>query len=553
MKYILLSFLLLLSSFLCFASNKSVKIVYHNVNNGKIDSSSYTILEISQNVAKIYSVGSSMYGIPKITTYISFIDSITHRTATLDNGEIITSRSKFKYENEWQYLDDIEEIAGVKCKKAKVIINSNTIEVYYSPDDIFLGTPSPRYGVTKGIVLKVCINGSRIIQATDISYSSNKLQLLPDNFGNIISSSEFERKMNENSTITVDVFDNQHICFDTSISSPKSYNELTNDIVYRFANGTLVLKKVALPDSAWNYNVFAELSQYSDGDAYDRSGSVFVIPTNNKISFLDGLLKGVDSLPYFIDGHGKKQHGKISTKDYTVPVELMRFFTSFGVRKYNHYSYGNYQWLDSVMYIQDITQYSSLLSKEAWIGVFIGNYDKNGHVIDLKLKYHPYGQGNKKNLLPLFCTLNLMEMSGQEYSDFFDTDTLSVDSTTDSTLTNVTLNYVSTGHGGWDAGDEFNRRPNTVMLDNFKTVYTPWRNDCACHREKNPCSGNFPDGLSSSDYSRSGWCPGTITDPVELFYNELPGRRHSVRIAIPQGLREGDSTNAWNVSGVLVW
>ena len=45
-----------------------------------------------------------------------------------------------------------------------------------------------------------------------------------------------------------------------------------------------------LPDSAevWpGADIFAEVVQYSDGDAYDRTGSIFVVPTDLKQSFID--------------------------------------------------------------------------------------------------------------------------------------------------------------------------------------------------------------------------------------------------------------------------
>ena len=55
---------------------------------------------------------------------------------------------------------------------------------------------------------------------------------------------------------------------------------------YSAAGGTIILKKVKLPDYVANRTVFVEVAQYSDGDAYDRTGSIFLIPTDKKQSFL---------------------------------------------------------------------------------------------------------------------------------------------------------------------------------------------------------------------------------------------------------------------------
>jgi hypothetical protein len=68
----------------------------------------------------------------------------------------------------------------------------------------------------------------------------------------------------------------------------------------------------------------------------------------------------------------------------------------------------------------------------------------------------------------------------------------------------------------------------------------------------NPASGNFENGLSSSDYSRSNWCPGTVTNPIFIDLGDLSEGEHSIRIQIPLGANEGSSFSAWNVSGVLI-
>jgi hypothetical protein len=97
-------------------------------------------------------------------------------------------------------------------------------------------------------------------------------------------------------------------------------------------------------------------------------------------------------------------------------------------------------------------------------------------------------------------------------------------------------------------------KPNRIFLDGtLKTQFTPWRLDCGSYRLYNPVSGNFDDGLSSSDLSRSNWCPGTITNPVFIELGDLAAGEHTIRIQIPQGPKEGESSSFWNVSGALVY
>ena len=129
---------------------------------------------------------------------------------------------------------------------------------------------------------------------------------------------------------------------------------------------------------------------------------------------------------------------------------------------------------------------------------------------------------------------------------------LEVSFTLDHPIKNIKLRYINTGHGGWENGDEFVPKKNTIYLNGKETFgFTPWRQDCGSYRLSNPASGNFGNGLSSSDYSRSNWCPGTVTNPIFIDLGDLPAGNHTLKVSIPQGLPEGGSFSAWNVSGVL--
>ncbi|ULT26089.1 hypothetical protein KUH03_03790 [Sphingobacterium sp. E70] len=51
----------------------------------------------------------------------------------------------------------------------------------------------------------------------------------------------------------------------------------------------MIVKKVKIPKIKASDNVFVQLVEQSKGDAYDRTGSVFIIPANKAQSFLDGM------------------------------------------------------------------------------------------------------------------------------------------------------------------------------------------------------------------------------------------------------------------------
>lgn len=137
----------------------------------------------------------------------------------------------------------------------------------------------------------------------------------------------------------------------------------------------------------------------------------------------------------------------------------MRFFTPFGVHHFNYLKLKNKEWEDAAFYRQDISDLTSLLeNQEIIIGVFIGNYDKGGHKISLNLTIHDEQNtsSNRKKIIPLFNTLNVMEMAGQDYGTMFNSEKgLEVKFNLNEDLINAKLRYITTGHGGWENGDEY--------------------------------------------------------------------------------------------------
>jgi len=485
--------------------------------------------------------------------YFDFNKKVTYQILTQKNGERVTLKTPFSSYEKATILSDTAHILGYVCKKAKVIIRSNTIEIWFTNQLPLKGSPSLSVAPNLGLILKTVRNGNFETYATKVQLQNvnDSLAALPKDLGEMVDEATYRRKEIDNRFTTIPIFSHQQINFTDSIVNPTENRE---NVTYRYAGGTLVLKKMKLPETRNNI-VFAHLSEYSNGDAYDRTGSVFIIPTGRPISFLDGL-KNVHALPLYKDKQGKEYQGVIQTENYLPPLELMRFFTPFGVRYFNERSkIKGYNWADSADYKQDITDLLPALKGEVWIGVFIGNYDKGGHIVNLNLEYHPQREDTAKNKVwiePVFNTTNILEMAGQNYGTMFDNDSLTVTVDIPEGLKKLSLRYIATGHGGWENGDEFNQKLNEIFVDGKRVFsFIPWRTDCGTYRMLNPSSGNFSDGISSSDLSRSNWCPGTTTNPVYIPLEVSPGK-HVFKIAIPLGEREGNSFSAWNVSGCLI-
>ena len=536
-------------------NNATFKITYLRTSNGSLIENQEPILVYANQKE---SVNTNQKIINKTAEFpfetFSFTKDKPSQYATIaqlnSTKSIATVDSVSLKKQTFELLSEKKTILGYECKKARTSINSNTIEIWYT-DALKINASPNTLGQTLGLVLEINRNGNFVISATKIE----KLKEFPSNVRAEIKSKDildiltYKDLVWKSRFTTIPIFKNEVINF--------SSESISNDSIMRFANGTVILRKVKIPAIAKGSQVFIDVTEQSNGDAYDRTGSVFMIPMDKKTSFLNGLQNDVKSLPVYENGNGKQYQGIISTDDYTPLLELMRFFTPFGIKHFNTIELKDKTWEEQVNYRQDISELTAAFNnKEVYIGTFIGNYDKGGHKVSVNITIHPEENGVSKasNVIPLFNTTNVMEMAGQEYGTLFNSDKgLFVKFTLAKDLKNAKIRYTTTGHGGWENGDEFVPKKNTLLLDE-KEVYhfTPWREDCGSYRLYNPASGNFPNGLSSSDYSRSNWCPGMVTIPVYIELGDLKAGTHTLQVKIPQGANEGTTFSSWNVSGVLL-
>lgn len=549
-KFILASFFILFS---VLSFSQTYEIQYESSYNGKAQpNQNQTIVWVNENEnfilnTKIKEQKSDYpFEISKIEKPSNAIISYAFLKP---NEAISTSDKESIAKQEFELTTQTKKILGYNCKKAITKINSNTIEVWYTNDLKIKGGPSS-LGQNLGLVLQVERNGNSA--TTAVSLKKIKTIGIDKIINKTIPTTDllsYKDLLWKSRFTTLKVFENEIINFSDQSKSDEK--------IKRFANGTIILKKVKFPKIALGDNIFVELKQQSNGDAYDRTGTVFFIPEEKSQTFFDGLEKGAKTLPLYENGNGKQYYGVVSNQNYQPTVELMRFFTAFGINKFNHIELKDKTWQTVSPFRQDITELKpSLSEKELWIGTFIGNYDKGGHKVSLDITIHNSEQIVNKNnkVIPLFNTTNIMEMAGQDYATMFNNDKgLFVEFNLEKDLKNAQLRYITTGHGGWENGDEFIPKANSIYLDGKMAFsFIPWRTECGSYRLFNPASGNFADGLSSSDLSRSNWCPGTVTNPNFISLGDLKAGKHTIQVKIPQGEPEGTSFSAWNISGVLL-
>ena len=529
--------------------SQNYKITYLKSSNGNLIENQDAILVFCNETKTLIStekIITKKAEFPFEQTLVSRDNGFYSQITNLSEKEIISTKDSTSLKKQtFELSNETKKILGYNCKKAKTIINSNTIEFWYTEELKVKGAPTI-LGQNLGLVLEMVRNGNFVVAANKIE----KIKSFPEipQTNKNVDMLTYKDLVWKSRFTTITVFKDQIINFSSESKS--------NDTVLRFANGTIAVRKIKFPKIKPGSQIFADVTEQSNGDAYDRTGSFFIIPTDKELSFLNGLQNGVKTLPIYSNGNGKEYQGVVSTNNYQPLIEMMRFFTPFGIKQYNYLELKDKTWLDKVYYRQDISDFSNLLSeKEVLIGINIGNYDKGGHKVSANITIHPEDVDSKsKEIIPLFCTNNVMEMAGQEYGTMFNNEKgLEISFSLDKSMSNCKLRYIATGHGGWENGDEFVPKKNTIIFDGKEVFsFIPWRQDCGSYRLYNPASGNFPNGLSSSDYSRSNWCPGMVTNPIYIDLGNLDAGNHTMQIKIPQGLPEGTSFSSWNISGVLI-
>jgi hypothetical protein len=353
--------------------------------------------------------------------------------------------------------------------------------------------------------------------------------------------------------------------------------------IIHLTNGRIILKKISLPNYQRNVSVSMTVHVASNGDRWDKSGSVFVLPKASAINLMN-IAEGKAKFPAVDSTKLENLVGIVPGKDYLPTVELMRFMTPFGVGYYSQRDTATVskrrpvyipKWANETCWMQDITDLYSLLKGEVYVGVFIDTWTEEGYVasVDINVKESRVADDalTKRHVEPLMNTVYYIR---QEYPDIFARKTVSADFNIPQKAQNVRIKYIVTGHGGNSGGDEFTPQRNILKLDGKEILnFVPWRDDCASFRRFNPSSGvwlmkrtaayigqkgyedkEIEEPIASSDLSRSNWCPGSDVAPIEVPLGKIGSGKHTFSVNMPtaQG-RCKENLNHWLVSAYAVW
>lgn len=217
------------------------------------------------------------------------------------------------------------------------------------------------------------------------------------------------------------------------------------------------------------------------------------------------------------------------------PVELCRFMTAYG---------------GPIEHEVDITRVAPLLSGHCAFEVFIDTWVTPAWEVDAALVFAVAGDGSVAR--PAWAHGALLPAGNLTAASPLAETTVTVPEG----LRRVELAAISTGHctDGTDA-DEFITKDNVISVDGREVLrWRPWRDDCDELRAINPYCARWSDGSWSSDYERSGWCPGDVALPevVDLTAWLTPGT-HTVSWRV-EDIRPADAEGHhgyWRVSAML--
>ncbi|MCB9358060.1 MAG: hypothetical protein H6505_05755 [Calditrichaeota bacterium] len=302
-------------------------------------------------------------------------------------------------------------------------------------------------------------------------------------------------------TNSVSIFERSALHF-----SQDSSGKFLHDGERALDNGRVVEKTVTLPKISQPTRITARLDlhpvpldELKVADRYDRGGAIRLVLPNQP------------------------------------ELEILRFMTSFG---------------GETSHEADVTQLAPLLQGECVLRASVDTWVSPGWELDFALEYTPD------------TTAQMPDYAAPIYfADSFTREGMPDGVTSSLAIPEeyayAVIYYTSTGHctDGRDE-DEFVSKANVISVDGHVIErFHPWRDDCKKMRPYNPYCARWTDGWWSSDFSRSGWCPGDIVLPREIDATDaLPKGEHSVGIRI-ENMRPKDENNhfgVWKVSAYVV-
>ena len=152
-------------------SAQTYEITYQNSFEGKVNPNQNHIITITNSDKTLLfneKIKNKKADFPFEINEITRKNNEVSQFAFLNNTDIVkTSDNTMLAKQEFKPTSETGKILGYNVKKAVTVVNSNTIEVWYTNDLKVKGGPS-LLGQDLGLVLKTVRNGSSIVEATSV-------------------------------------------------------------------------------------------------------------------------------------------------------------------------------------------------------------------------------------------------------------------------------------------------------------------------------------------------------------------------------------------------
>ena len=227
-----------------FKKAKGIEVTYQNSYKGKVRPGEM-IMKVSGDQVALESVmpkfdrkpaddGRPEYKLPVTKSYMDYAANEYYRWAELPSGEIISSATAYEMDKDLKVIGQ-EKHLGLNCTVVRTSVRSNTIEIWYTNDIAFRGTPQPNMGVPNGLVLRVVRNGDTVQEATGITPVKEEQSLLPSSWGTKMIAEVYQYKINHSNVITIPVFEEENVCF----NGAKFPEKLEGAVSYSVGGGTI--------------------------------------------------------------------------------------------------------------------------------------------------------------------------------------------------------------------------------------------------------------------------------------------------------------------------
>jgi hypothetical protein len=280
-----------------------------------------------------------------------------------------------------------------------------------------------------------------------------------------------------------------------------------------FENGRVVRRNVVLPEYDEPVTIKAQVAVYPVAkdernvyDKWDRAGDVrLVVP----------------------DGP---------------PIEMVKFVTSYG---------------GFTEFEVDVSHLAPLLRDECVFEAFVDTWVSPAWQVDFELLFTPADTSEYSSPIEQSVWVEPVMFVQSYNAQDIHPEGIEVDVDLPPGADRVLLYYYVSGHcTDGRGGDEFVTKDNVIRVNDVVVYrFRPWRDDCRDFRAVNPYTARWSDGWWSSDFSRSGWCPGDVVEPLIIDLSDhLVQGRHRIGYAV-EDVRPIDSAGHfgyWRVSSYVV-